>query len=171
MTSVPHGAEISVHAKPDDASRCSRSSTPSPSGHRVVDHDLRVRRCHEPQRSRPLSAGGIDGRHGHLEVRHEQSPHPTDQCQLRQPTDDNRVEECAVPRCLAIEFPHYAFTVITARCGSSPVTRSPRPRPRSPRRSPRPTSPGSLRPDNVLDSTANWINYDAYGPDACAGVQ
>jgi len=69
-------------------------------------------------------------------------------------------------------FPHYAFTVINGTLwvftGNSLTATTP---PIATALTTSHLTPGSLRPDNVLDSTANWINYDAYGPDACAGVQ
>ena len=69
-------------------------------------------------------------------------------------------------------FPHYAFTVIDGTLwvftGNALSESTP---PVVTALSANNLAPGALRADNVMDSTADWINYDKYGADACDGVQ
>jgi hypothetical protein len=69
-------------------------------------------------------------------------------------------------------FPHYAFTVLDGTLwvftGNNLSATTP---PVATALSGSDIAPGALGPSGVMRSTAHWINYDAYGPNACAGVQ
>ena len=69
-------------------------------------------------------------------------------------------------------FPHYAFTVMDGTLwvftGNSLSASAP---PVATALHSNDLAPGDLRPDPVMDSTSNWINYDMFGTDACAGVE
>ena len=70
------------------------------------------------------------------------------------------------------DFPHYAFTVINGTLwvftGNSLTASTP---PVATPIEKHHLAPGALGRDTVMRSTSDWINYDAYGANACAGVQ
>jgi len=70
------------------------------------------------------------------------------------------------------DFPHYAFTVVNGTLwvftGNSLTATTP---PVATPLGGPDFAPGALNRVSVTDSTSNWINYDTYGPNACAGVQ